>query len=524
MNTAEFLARSARACGERPAISAGETVHCAYEALFRRVASMAGQLREEFGLEPGDRVALVMRNCPAFLEVLYAVWHAGCCAVPINAKLHPKEMAFILENAGARCCFTTPDLIGAVGPLLDEIKTLERVIETDAPDYLAARSRRPVPVEPRKPDDLAWLFYTSGTTGRPKGAMLTHRNLHSMSLSYFADIDPISERDCILHAAPMSHGSGLYAVPHVFKAANNVVPESGGFDPEEIFRLIELYPGVTMFAAPTMVTRLIQSEALKDADMRNLKTIAYGGGPMYVEDLKKAMSRLGNRLVQIYGQGESPMTITVLSKERHADANHPRHEDRLASVGVPHTVVEARVADEEDKPLPPGEVGEVLVRGDVVMKGYWEDAEATARALRGGWLHTGDVGAMDEDGFLTLKDRSKDLIISGGSNIYPREVEEALLRHESVLEVSVIGRPHPDWGEEVVAFVALRGGASVSEEELDDLCLQRIARFKRPRAYRFIESLPKNNYGKVLKTALREALDRESREKSGDGSGRWPLP
>ncbi len=202
------------------------------------------------------------------------------------------------------------------------------------------------------------------------------------------------------------------------------------------------------------------------------------------------------------------MTITVLSRERHADAGHPRHEERLASVGVAHSVVEVRVADAEDNPLPPGEAGEVLVRGDVVMKGYWNNPEATAAALRGGWLHTGDVGVLDADGFLTLKDRSKDLIISGGSNVYPREVEEVLLRHEGVLEVSVIGRPHPDWGEEVVAFVAPRAGQSVREEELDGLCLRHMARFKRPRAYRFIERLPKNHYGKVLKTALRRMLER----------------
>ncbi len=246
-----------------------------------------------------------------------------------------------------------------------------------------------------------------------------------------------------------------------------------------------------------------------------LKTIAYGGAPMYVEDLKKAMEALGNKLIQVYGQGESPMTITVVSRERHVDTDHPRFEERLASVGVPHTVVEVRVVDAEDNTLPPGETGEVLVRGDVVMKGYWNNPEATASALKGGWLHTGDVGVMDEDGFLTLKDRSKDLIISGGSNIYPREVEEVLLRHEGVLEVSVIGRPHPDWGEEVMAFVVRKDGRGLSEEELDGLCLEHIARFKRPRAYRFIEALPKNNYGKVLKTALREMTERESQESDG---------
>ena len=515
MNMAEYLARAAGACGDRPAISHGEAVHCTYEMLARRAASMAGYLKDDLGLKPGDRAAITMKNCPAFLEVLYAIWHAGCCALPINAKLHPREMAFILENAGARCCFATSDLMETVAPLAGEIDTLENVMEADTPDYRAIQSRDAVPIEPRAPDDLAWLFYTSGTTGRPKGAMLTHRNLHSMSLSYFADVEPVSENDCILHAAPLSHGSGLYAIPHVYKAANNVVPESGGFEPPEIFRLIEAYPGLSMFAAPTMVTRLVQSEAIKDADTTNLKTIAYGGGPMYLEDLKMAMEALGNKLVQVYGQGESPMTITVVSRERHVDTEHPRYEERLASVGTPHTVVEVRVADAEDNTLPPGETGEVLVRGDVVMEGYWNNPEATASALKGGWLHTGDMGVMDEDGFLTLKDRSKDLIISGGSNIYPREVEEVILRHEGVLEVSVIGRPHPDWGEEVMAFVVPKDGQEVGEEELDGLCLEHIARFKRPRAYRFIEALPKNNYGKILKTALREMAEQESRESDG---------
>jgi long-chain acyl-CoA synthetase len=220
---------------------------------------------------------------------------------------------------------------------------------------------------------------------------------------------------------------------------------------------------------------------------------------------------MGRRFVQIYGQGESPMTITALGKRHFADTQHPRHLHRIASVGVAQSVIEVRIADEADRPLAAGDPGEVLVRGDSVMRGYWRNPEATAEALRNGWLHTGDVGALDEDGFLTLMDRSKDLIISGGSNIYPREVEEALLRHPGVHEASVVGRPHPEWGEEVVAFVVRRAGAEVTEEALDRLCLEEIARFKRPRVYRFVSSLPKNNYGKVLKAELREQLRNEQR-------------
>ena len=201
------------------------------------------------------------------------------------------------------------------------------------------------------------------------------------------------------------------------------------------------------------------------------------------------------------------MTITALSKAMHADINHPRYLECLGSAGIARSDVEVRVVDADDRDLPPGEVGEVLVRGDVVMQGYWDNPQASAETLRGGWLHTGDLGAFDEDGFVTLKDRSKDMIISGGSNIYPRELEEVLLRHSGVLEVSVVGRPHRDWGEEVVAFVVPRPAATVTPEELDRLCLDTIARYKRPRAYFFVDSLPKNNYGKVLKTTLRQQLN-----------------
>jgi long-chain acyl-CoA synthetase len=334
--------------------------------------------------------------------------------------------------------------------------------------------------------------------------MLSHGNLLAMTLCYFADVDRIEPGDAILHAAPMSHGSGLYIPPHIAKAALQIVPESGGFEPAEICELMHRHRGVTLFAAPTMVGRLVESPAVDPSRLHGLKTIVYGGGPMYVADLKRALDRLGPRLVQIYGQGESPMTITSLPKWIINDRDHPRWEQRIASVGQQQSWVEVMVADGADRPVATGEAGEVLARGPSVMGGYWNKPEASRETLRGGWLHTGDVGSLDADGFLTLKDRSKDLIISGGSNIYPREVEEVLLKHPGVAEVAVIGRRHPDWGEEVVAFVVKRGQSLVSEAELDRLCLAEIARFKRPRAYRFLAELPKNSYGKILKTALRD--------------------
>jgi len=508
MNLAALLARAGKAHAELPAVALGARTVASYGELARRTAVLAGALRDRLGLTAGDRVALAMANHPAYVEILYACWHAGLAAVPMNAKLHEKEFRYILESSGARAAFVTDKLATPIARAADGLAELREVIDVDGPDYARLLRGDPAPLAEVSPDDLAWLFYTSGTTGRPKGAMLTHRVLQAMTLGYFADVDAIRPGEAIVHAAPMSHGSGLYILPHVAGMARQVVPESGGFDPAEIFELLPHHPGSAMFFAPTMVKRLVEHPRAGAADTRNLKTIVYGGGPMYVADLKRAIDRFGQVFVQIYGQGESPMTITCLPRFDHMDSGHPRYEQRLASVGRAHAVCEVMVADSEDRPLPPGETGEILVRGDPVMPGYWQNPEATEKTLRGGWLHTGDVGVLDADGYLTLKDRSKDVIISGGANIYPREVEEVLLRHPAVAEVSVVGKPHPEWGEMVVAFVVPRPerGAEATPEALEALCLAEIARFKRPREWIFLDALPKNNYGKVLKTELRARL------------------
>jgi acyl-CoA synthetase (AMP-forming)/AMP-acid ligase II len=506
MNIAYLLAATARSFADQPAVSVAEKRIWTYGGLMRRAAQVAGGLRALPGMQPGDRVALAMKNCPQYVETMWGCWIAGLCAVPINAKLHPREFAFIFENTGARVAFVTDDLAPALSPLVSEIATLERVICVDTMDYEALASYDTLPLQSVDENAPAWLFYTSGTTGRPKGAVLTHRSLLAMVMRYYADVDQLSEHDSMIHCAPLSHASGLYSLPHIARASHQVIPESHGFDPEELFGLLEIYRSATFFCAPTMVTRLTNHPASAKARIENIRTIFYGGAPMYLEDLKKALARFGPRLWQGYGQGEMPNTITCLSKAMHADSTHPRYEYRLTTVGIARTGVEVRVVDAEDRDVPRGEVGEVIARSDVGMAGYWANPEATAATLRGGWLHTGDLGTMDEEGFLTLKDRSKDTIISGGSNIYPREVEEALLTHPAVLECSVVGRHHVDWGEEVVAFVVRRPGATVSEADLDRACLDNIARFKRPKAYVFIDALPKSAYGKILKSELREWL------------------
>ena len=498
MNIASWLYRSGLSHPSFPAAATGTRVVASYGQLAERAARLAGALREQFGLEPGDRVAIVATNSHRYLELLFGVWHAGLAAVPANAKLHGAELGYILEHSGARVCFASPGLdaeLAAHAP-----PSLERLIVIGSADYAALFAADALALAPREPDDLAWLFYTSGTTGRPKGAMLTHRNLAAASYAYAGQVDPVTPGDAILHAAPMSHGSGLYIMAHILRLGVQVVPESGGFEPEEIFRLFEAWPRASMFAAPTMIKRLVVCPADCRAD--NIRTLIWGGAPMYVEDALAALDRFGPLLAQIYGQGEAPMAITTLSKQDIAERDHPRWRERLGSAGKPFAGVEVIVADAQDAPVAPNEPGEILCRGEVVMAGYWRNDEASATTLRGGWLHTGDVGAFDEEGYLHLKDRSKDLIISGGSNIYPREVEEVLLTHARVREVSVIGRPDPEWGEAVVAYVV--GDASAAE--LDTLCLAHIARFKRPKDYVFIDALPKNNYGKILKTELR-AMD-----------------
>ncbi|CUJ89364.1 Long-chain-fatty-acid--CoA ligase [Shimia thalassica] len=500
MNLALWLERVAQVALERPAIFLGQTCTETYGSFFEKALRVAGWLHTQ-GIKPGDRVGLFMKNVPEYLIAQYGVWAAGGVVVPINAKLHAREAAWILENAEAHFCFTSKGLHAA----LAKVTTLS-CLDVTSSDWRNVIAPAPVfaPV-PRQADDLSWLFYTSGTTGRPKGVMITNRMLHAMALSYFADVDEVTGEDTALYAAPMSHGAGIYNLMHVMKGARHVLPASGGFDEAEIFALARYHKRVHMFCAPTMVKRMTEVAKETGETGEGLRTIVYGGGPMYVADIVEAVDHFGPIFVQIYGQGECPMCISALSRSDVSDRSHVDWQARLASVGRAQSVVELAIGDEQGRPLPAGTVGEIMARGDAVMPGYWNNPEASAKTIVNGWLMTGDMGTLSDDGYLTLKDRSKDLIISGGTNIYPREVEEALLLHPDVVEVSVVGRPHPEWGEDVVAFVVCRG--ALDEDRLDAHCLDQIARFKRPKAYYEIRELPKNNYGKVLKTELRKQLE-----------------
>lgn len=492
MNVFALLDQAAARFGDRGAVFCGERELYTWTQLRDRALRLGSTLGAR-----GTRIAVASENRPEIVEIMFGVWAAECVYVPINYKLHPREMADIITDSGAALVFASPKIAPGLAAATE---AAVEVVGTDA--YTRRFTAAPGPVPSTEPAELAWLFYTSGTTGKSKGAMLSHRNLMAMTVAHLADFDAPDENCSLVHGAPMSHGSGLYIPPYVLRGARQVLPESGAFEPDEFLDLCEHHPGCSAFLAPTMVQRLIQTGRPRPA---NLQTVVYGGGPMYVDSLKKALAAYGQIFVQLYGQGEAPMTITGLRRADHLDAD----DATLGSVGYPRSGVHVAVLRADGAPAGVGEIGEIVCRGDVVMSGYWNNPDATAATLQHGWLHTGDMGSFDSRGYLTLRDRSKDVVISGGSNIYPREVEEVLLEHPDVVEAGVVGAPDAEWGEIVVAFI-VTDGTPVDAAALDAHLLQRIARFKRPKRYEFIDALPKNSYGKVLKRELRERVAQSS--------------
>ncbi|WP_334151369.1 class I adenylate-forming enzyme family protein [Hyphomicrobium sp.] len=496
MNIANWLYQAAHAWPQNPAILDGEKLVHDYSGLLRAVCDRAHHFANVHGINPGDRVAVYSKNVPEYLEVLHACWWIGAVVVPVNYKLHPTEAEWIITNSEARLVLTEKGNVFSAHVEFVEEKLTKAV----------AQGTPVTAPHPARDTDVAWLFYTSGTTGKPKGVMLSHENLRNMALCYSLDVDTPRPDDHMLYAAPMSHGAGLYMFSQIRVAGAHLVPASRGFDSTEIIALAKSRGNLVFFAAPTMVKRLVAAAQVEGYDGAGIRTIMYGGGPMYANDIDHALEVLGPRFVQIYGQGESPMTITVLPRALVADQSHSRWRARRNSVGYAAGCVTLAILDPEGTELPIGHTGEICVQGPTVMLGYWRNPEASTETLRNGWLHTGDLGHLDEDGFLYLTDRSKDLIISGGTNIYPREVEEALLRHPAIFEVAVIGEPEPEWGEQVVAYVVFQADKSATEAELDSWCRQHIASFKRPKRYVFVSDLPKNSYGKILKTELRRAV------------------
>lgn len=457
-----------------------------YEELHRRAKQLANGMKDK-GLRKGDRVAILMSNRLECIELDLACAYAGIIKVPLNYRLHPMEHQFILQQSGAILLIGEEALIEPIDVEIPSIfvgEQYEQWVNTNMAEEIQ---------EVVTEDDLYAIMYTSGTTGRPKGVMLSHRNFIAGALSLILSCEMKSE-DVIGHVAPLTHGSNFLAQCSYILGCKQVVYNK--FDPAEFIHDLFQDQINVIFLVPTMVNLMIHDPSFDPSLLKSLKSINMAGAPIAEEKLKKAMSLLGPIFVETYGQVEAPMTITCM----------PRHEleNRPLSCGAAGPFVEMKIVDHIGNELKPREVGEVICRGSLVMKGYWNNEEATKDTLKDGWLYTGDLGWVDEDGYLHLVDRKKDVIITGGANVYPREVEEILSLHPAVKETCVFGIPDEKWGEAVYAHVVLREKETTTEQELIELCKKHLASFKKPIGIKFVEQLPKSSYGKILKKEIRK--------------------
>ena len=483
---------------DRPAItSGGNTID--YRTFDDRVSSFAGWLQAS-GAAPAGRVVLFLDNHPDFLVAMFGTFRAGSAVLPANSRLTDEELAFLVDDGDA-AVIVTDDAHADVARRSAGDDTLVIVVGDELDRLLADATPAPVDVD-LEPDDTAWIFYTSGTTGRPKGAMLSHGVLNFVTVSWLADLTPLTELDVTLHAAPLSHGAGFHAIAAIARGSENLLLESPSFDPPAVLGLVKSHSVTNTWLVPTqivMLTEAAEASGLTGADLPSLQYVVYGGAPMTPAAMTRALGRFGQVFVQLFGQGETPMTATVLRREDHVP-------ELLGSAGRARVGIEVRIVDDAGADVPAGDVGELVVRGPSVMSGYWNRPEATAETIRDGWLHTGDLGTMSADGIIHLLDRAKDMIISGGSNVYAVEVEAVLATHESVAEVAVIGIPDDLWGELVVAVVVAAGDVEPDAATLDAHARTHLAGYKIPRRYIVAPSLVRNAYGKVVKRELRASV------------------
>jgi acyl-CoA synthetase (AMP-forming)/AMP-acid ligase II len=490
MNVARLLSESARSFPDRPAISwRGTTL--TYGQLEAQAAAFAGWLAS-VGAGPGGRVLLYLDNCPEMLVAMFGTFRSGSTVVPCNSRLTTDELAYIADDCDVRVIVTD----AAHADIARSAAGADRIVVTAGVDLATtALGGALAPIVDMDPSATAWIFYTSGTTGRPKGAMLPHSVLNYCTVSWLADLTPMDERDVTLHAAPLSHGAGFHALAAVARAAHQIIPDTNSFDPAAILKLIRDRGVTNTWMVPTQIVMLTDA-ATDQTSLPSLQYVVYGGAPMTPASMTRALQQFGPVFVQLFAQGETPMTATVLRRHEHLP-------EFLGSAGRARPGIEMRIVDAEGAQLPDGEIGELAVRGPSLMSGYWNRPEATAETIVDGWLRTGDLGKVTTDGVYWLLDRAKDMIISGGSNVYAVEVEAALNAHPDVREVAVIGLVDDLWGELVAAVIVPREGAIYDEAALNAHCRVTLAGYKIPRRYFTAESLPRNAYGKVLKRELR---------------------
>jgi long-chain acyl-CoA synthetase len=487
---AEILVASAARHGDRPALRLGDA-EVSYAALEAASARAAGLLRE-LGVGAGDRVAVMLPNVPQFAVAHYGALRLGAIVVPLNPLLKRREVAFSLRDSGARVIFSLEGLHEHAVAGAAEAGAESVVVAFGAFEARLGAAQPVTAVAPREDGDTAVLLYTSGTTGSPKGAELTHRSLRR-NLEISAGLFDLGPGDVTLGALPLFHSFGLTCGLHAAIVAGACLTLLPRFDGAQALELVDRHRVTVCEGVPTMYAAMLAARDRETFDGSSLRVCISGGSAMPVAVLRECEAAFGCPLLEGYGLSEtSPV----------ASFNHPGRPGKPGSIGTPLEGVEMRIVDDLDHELPAGEVGEIVIRGHNVMKGYWNQPEATATTMRGGWMHTGDLARVDEDGFFFIVDRKKDMIIRGGLNVYPREVEEVLHEHAAVREAAVVAVPHPLLGEEVGAAVVLRDGASAEPRALRSFVREQIAAYKYPRHVWFVDDLPKRPTGKVLKRAI----------------------
>jgi long-chain acyl-CoA synthetase len=486
-NLAELLTGTASAVPSNTAVKLDD-LELSYTELDEAAARVAGLLAAK-GMRPGDRVGVMLPNVPHFAVVYYGILRAGGVVVPMNVLLKEREVAYYLSDSDARLLFAWHQFADAAHAGSDQANADCLLVEPGDFEGLLGRSERVEEVVERSGGDTAVLLYTSGTTGTPKGAELTHDNLRR-NVEIAAGLFGIDGETVTLGALPLFHSFGQTCGLNTTIQAGGCLSLIPRFDAERALEIIERDRVAVFEGVPTMYAALLNHPQRADFDTSTVRVCVSGGAALPVEVMRDFERAFGCSILEGYGLSEtSPV----------ASFNHPDRERKPGSIGTPVDGVDMKVVDEAGGEVAPGEVGEIAIRGHNVMKGYWRRPEATAQAIRGGWFHTGDLARVDGDGYFFIVDRKKDMVIRGGYNVYPREVEEVLYEHPAVREAAVIGVPHPELGEEVAAAVALVAGAEVEEREIVDFVKSQVAAYKYPRLVWFVDELPKGPTGKILR-------------------------
>jgi len=510
MTVGEMLTRNANKFPTKKAV-VSEKTSIDFKTLNERVNRLANGLLKK-GLKKGDRIGVLIHNCHQFIEIYYGAAKTGGIFCPYNNHLKQWELKDIIDYSTPRFLFVDKDFVETINNLKPELKSVESFIclqKTDGAyweDYegLIAQSDAAEPGIRILEDDVQSIIFTAGTTGRPKGAMRTHRHLMSDAFASAIDLQ-VGYDEKVLITFPMYHvACEDNIVRHSLLSNTIYTKKEGGFNPPEVLEYISKERISRIQLVPTMIHSLIQVPDVSKYDLSSLKLILYAGSSMPVELLKKALTIFPCGFAQLYGQTESGPFTTVLRPEDHIQDGTEKSVARLASSGKPALNYEVRIVDDNDVDVPMGEVGELIVRSEAMMIGYWQMPEETEKKLKNGWLHTGDLAKFDEDGYVYIVERKGDMIISGGVNIYPREIEEVLYRHPAVSEASVIGLPDEHWGEIVKAVIVLKPGAKATEDEIKDFCGKNLAGFKKPKSVDFWKELPKSPQGKILKKDIRK--------------------